>query len=43
MTQIVLIGVCVVAICVITWWTARLIDAMRNQEHLAERLMIDDC
>jgi hypothetical protein len=43
MTQIVLIGVCAVAICVITWWTARLIDAMRNQERLADRLEIDDC
>jgi hypothetical protein len=43
MTQIVLIGVCVVATCVITWWTARLIDALRHREHLAERLLIDDC
>jgi hypothetical protein len=43
MTQIVLSGVCVVAIGVITWWTARLIDAMRSRERLADRLEIDDC
>jgi hypothetical protein len=42
MAQIVLIGVWVVVVGVITWWTARLIDAMRNRERVAERLPIDD-
>jgi hypothetical protein len=43
MAQIVLIGVSVIVIGLITWGTGRLIDAMRNHEHLAERLLIDDC
>jgi hypothetical protein len=43
MAEIILIGVCVLVIGVITWWTARLIDAMRNRERVAGRLPIDDC
>jgi hypothetical protein len=31
MAQIVLIGVCVVAIAVMSWGTARLIDTMRSR------------
>ena len=41
MVQIILIGICVVALGVITWWTERSIDAMRRREHVAKRLLID--
>ena len=43
MAQIILIGICVAVICMITWGTGRVIDAMRSRERLVERLLIDDC
>lgn len=43
MAQILVIVVSVVAVGVMTWWTARLINALRSRERVADRLMIDDC
>jgi hypothetical protein len=41
MAQIILIGICVVAIGGTTWWMERSIAAMRRREHVAKRLLID--
>jgi hypothetical protein len=43
MAQIVLIRISVIVIGAISWGMGRLIDAMRSREHIAERLLIDDC
>jgi hypothetical protein len=42
MAELILIGVCAAAIGAMTWWTARLLNAMRSRERVAERLMIDE-
>jgi hypothetical protein len=43
MSQIVFVGICVVAIGAITWGTGRLIDVLRSRDRVNERLQIDDC